>query len=244
MTDTAGPAEDPTVVARMYVLLAGVDSLEAFLDELAGLAADEVDRGLSCGITMRLADRPTSVASSDDLAHRLDEVQFSIGEGPGLTAISTGHPVEVHDLGVGEQWPAWRARAGADGVRKCLSVPLTAGDTTLGALSTYSTSAEPFTDADREATAEFATKAARALAVAARLSEHTDLADHLEAALKARGVIDQATGILMAREHCTADEATALLKTLAQQRHASVLDTAEDIVRDPTRPRDPGSDAG
>lgn len=243
MPDTAGH-EDPTVVARMYVLLAGVDSLKAFLDELAGLAADEVDRGLSCGIAIRLADGPMSVASSDDLAERLDEVQYSAGEGPGLDAISTGRPVEVHDLDMGEQWSAWRARGRENGVRKSLSVPLTAGDTTLGALNTYSTSAVPFTDADREATARFATKAARALAVAARLSEHTELASHLEASLQARGVVDRATGILMAREHCTADEAAVLLETLAQRRGVSVLDVAEDLVGKAARPRDSGPDSG
>jgi GAF domain-containing protein len=243
MADTEGP-EDPAVVARMYVLLAGANSLEAFLDELAGLAADEVDRGLSCGVAVRLTDRPMSVASSDDLAERLDEVQYSAGEGPAVDAISTGQPVEVHDLDVGEQWSAWRARGRDNGVRKSLSVPLTAGDTTLGALNTYSTSAEPFTDADREATERFATRAARALAVATRLSEHTELASHLEAELKARGVVDQATGVLMAREHCTADEAAVRLKTSAHERGVTVLDVAEDIVRSVVRPRDSGPDPG
>lgn len=241
MTDTAGP-DDPAVAARLYVLLAGVDSLEAFLDELAGLAADEVDRGLSCGISVWLADGPMSVASSDNLAEQLDEVQYSAGDGPSLDAIATGQLVEVHDLDEGERWSAWRARGRDNGVRKSLFVPLTAGDTTLGALNTYSTSAEPFTDADREATTRFATKAARVLAVATRLSEHAELASHLEGTLKARGLIDRATGILMAQQHCSADEAEVLLKTSAQRHGVSVLDAAADIVRKTIRPRSPGPD--
>ena len=241
MNDAEDP-EEQNVVARIYVLLTGADSMESFLDELTGLAADEVDRGLSCGITIRLADRPMNVASSDRLAERLDEVQYSAGDGPGLDAIATGQPVEVHDLDVGERWPAWSARARENGVRKALAVPLTAGDITLGALNTYSTSSEPFTDADRAATTKFATKAARALAVAARLSERTEVARHLEAVLNARGTVDQATGILMAREHCTADEALVLLKTAAQRHGTSVLDIAEDLVRKTIGSPDPGSD--
>lgn len=202
----------------------------------------EGPRGLSCGITIRLADRPMNVASSDHLAEQLDEVQYRVGDGPGLDAIATGQPVEVHDLDADERWPAWRARAGDNGVRKALSVPLTAGDITLGALNTYSTSSEPFTDADRRATTKFATKAARALAVAARLSERTDVARHLEVVLNARGTVDQATGILMAREHCTADEALVLLKTSAQRNGTSVLDVAEDLVKKTVDSGDPGSD--
>lgn len=231
---------DPKVVARIYVLLAGADSLEAFLDELAGLAADEVDRGLSCGITIRLADHPMNVASSDDLAERLDEVQYDADDGPGLDAIATGRSVEVPDLDAVEQWPAWCARARDNGVRKAFAVPLTAGDSTLGALSTYSTSAVPFTDDDLEATARFAAKAARALAVAARLSEHSELGPHLEATLRSRSTIDRAAGILMAREHCTVDEAMARLKTAAQRQGVGVLDVAEDITRSTVGPGNPG----
>lgn len=234
-------SEDANVVARTFVLLVGADSLESFLGELAGLAADEVDRELSCGITIRLADRPMSVASSDPLAERLDDAQYGAAEGPGIDAIATGRPVEMPDIDAGEQWPTWRARARDNGVRKALAVPLTAGDTTLGALNTYSTSPEPFTEADREAAGRFAAKAAHALAVATRLSENTEVARHLETALTARGTIDQATGILMAREHCSPGQALELLKTAAQRQGVSVLDIAEDLVRD-TAAR-PGPDA-
>ena len=242
MSGTENP-EDSNVVARIFVLLVGADSLESFLGELAGLAADEVDRGLSCGITVRLADRPMNVASSDALAERLDELQHSAGAGPGLDAIATGRPVEVHDLNADDQWPTWRARARDNGVRKALAVPLTAGDTTLGALNTYSTSPEPFTEADRDAAERFATKAARALAVAARLSENTGIARHLEATLTARGIVDQATGIVMAREHCTADEALVRIKTIAQQHGVSVPDIAEDLVRNAAGSEGPGPDS-
>lgn len=239
----AGDSEDANVVARTFVLLVGADSLDAFLGELAGLAADEVDRELSCGITIRLADRPMSVASSDPLAEQLDDVQYGAGEGPGVDAIATGRPVEMPDIDAGDRWPTWRARARDNGVRKALAVPLTAGDTTLGALNTYSTSPVPFTAADRDAAEKFAAKAAHALAVATRLSESTEVAHHLETALTARGTIDQATGILMARERCTSDEALDLLRTSAQRHGVSVLDIAEKLVRDTARPGHAGPDS-
>lgn len=243
MAGTGGP-EEPDVIARTFVLLVGADSLESFLGELAGLAADEVDRELSCGISIRLADRPMSVASSDALAEELDDAQYSAGEGPGLDAIDTRRPVEMPDIDAGERWPIWRARARANGVRKAFAVPLTAVDTTLGALNTYSTSPEPFTEADRDAAEKFADKAAHALAVATRLSESAEVARVLETALTARGTIDQATGILMARERCTPDEALELLKTSAQRQGVRVLDIAENLVTDAAAPPgNPGPDS-
>lgn len=236
--DRPAATDEATLVARLYVLLAGVDSLEAFLAELAGLAADEVDRGLSCGLTVRLAGRPVVVASSDDLAEQLDQAQYSAGEGPGLDAMAAGESVEVQNLASGSQWPQWRARGSALGVRKSLSMPLVAGDTTLGVLNTYSTSDERFTEADRAATGKFAAQAAGALAVAAHLSEQVEFATHLDSALRSHAVIDQATGFVMATEHCAPDEALARLRSTAQRRGIRLLDLAHDTIEQATFPPD------
>lgn len=221
---------DATLVARIYVLLAGATSVEEFITELAGLAADEVDRGLSCGLAVCLTERPVSIASSDDLAAQLDEAQYAAGEGPGLDAIATGEPVEVDDLGSADRWREWCERGREEGLQKSLAVPLIAGDTTLGALNMYSTSAEQLTDADRDAISRFAAQAAGALAVATRLAEQVDLANHLESALHSRAVVDQATGIVMAERHCSADAALTVLGEEAQQSGARLRDVAADVV--------------
>ena len=47
-------------------MLLGTDSIDGFLQELAGLAARALGEGLSCGITLEPNGRPLTVASSPD----------------------------------------------------------------------------------------------------------------------------------------------------------------------------------
>ncbi len=85
-------------------MLTATDTFESFLQELAVLAAREVGGELSCGITARSDRRPVTVASSDALAARLDEMQYSVGTGPCMHAMNTGEVVVIEDLVSDERW--------------------------------------------------------------------------------------------------------------------------------------------
>lgn len=227
----------PTAAARrarvgpLYELVAGVDTLDEFLSELARVATDEIDRRLSCGLTAQVEGTRLTIASSDELAAALDKVQYDTGEGPCLTAIATSTPVEVDDPADADHWPTWRAEAVKWRVRKAMSIPLvTMSGDVLGALNLYSTSPGKFTDADHDAANLFAAHAAGALAVAIRLAQMAELTGHLEAALRSRAVIDQAKGIVMAEQRCTADEAFAVLRRASQNRNVKLRQIAAEIV--------------
>lgn len=56
------------------------------------------------------------------------------------------------------------------------------------------------------------------------------LASHLETALESRGVIEQAKGILMAMQRCTADEAFDILRRASQRENRKLRAVAEAIV--------------
>ena len=83
-----------------------------FLDELVQLAA--TGHG-SCALTVRLDEKSRTVASSDALAARADEIQYAQGEGPCLEAMRTGAVVDAagsrHRRPVG-QLPQLRTGAG------------------------------------------------------------------------------------------------------------------------------------
>jgi AmiR/NasT family two-component response regulator len=49
-------------------------------------------------------------------------------------------------------------------------------------------------------------------------------------AMQSRAVIEQAKGILIARDRCTADEAFDMLKRTSQARNAKLRDLAQAIV--------------
>lgn len=215
--------------ARLYALLAGTDSLSEFLHDLAGVAADKLDHRLSCGISVEIGDRVGTIASSDEFATALDQAQYRTGVGPCLTVMREQLAIEVTDAELG-RWPEWREFALANGLRKMLSMPLRPVADTTGALNVYSRSERRFTDLDRAAAASFAAQAGGAVAVASRLVHQADLVTHLEAALSSRAVIDQAKGILMAEEHCSADEAFDLLRNASQNRNVKLREVAERVV--------------
>jgi hypothetical protein len=73
-------------IAELQNLLLTTANVEDFLQGVAVLAAGPPERGLSCGITVKINGRPLTVASSDPLADQVDEVQYSIDQGPCLPA--------------------------------------------------------------------------------------------------------------------------------------------------------------
>ena len=68
--------------------------------------------------------------------------------------------------------------------------------------------------------------------LAARVDEisHAALIEQLRSSLASRGVIDQALGIIMAREHCNQDRAFAILRSASQNGNVKLRDIASAVV--------------
>jgi AmiR/NasT family two-component response regulator len=56
------------------------------------------------------------------------------------------------------------------------------------------------------------------------------VAQHMQAAMLSRAVIEQAKGIIMAQRRCTADEAFAILSKISQDTNRKVRDVAASLV--------------
>src|SRR5205085_4111369 len=82
---------------ELQELLLDTEDIQDFLDRLARVAATSVEDG-SCGITLRRDGRAMTVASSDDRASRVDEVQYGHDQGPCLSSMRTGEVNVIHDL--------------------------------------------------------------------------------------------------------------------------------------------------
>ncbi|MBY3555603.1 GAF and ANTAR domain-containing protein [Modestobacter lapidis] len=198
-----------------------------FLDELVQLAAAG---HRSCGITVRLDDKARTVASSDALAARADEIQYARGEGPCLEAMRTGEVVDVPDLAADDRWDSYRSYALAQGLQSVLSTPMGVNGEHFGALNLYATSPHAFDDTARTAAARWAQQASGAVGVAVRLAERTRYGQQMSEALTSRSVIDQAIGILMAQQRCSADAAFDVLRAASQGRNVKLRTIAADIV--------------
>lgn len=78
------------------------------------------------------------LAATDERARLLEDLQFTLGEGPCTRSVATGRPVLVDDLGQsGRAWPAYTASAVAAGVAAVFAIPLRVGDLTIGVLNLY-----------------------------------------------------------------------------------------------------------
>jgi GAF domain len=91
-------------------------------------------------IMLRRADGPaSSFGHTSDAVGRLEDLQFTLGEGPGIDAHASGRPVfepALDDL-TAARWPMFAPAAVAAGMRSAFGFPLRVGAIRLGALDLY-----------------------------------------------------------------------------------------------------------
>jgi hypothetical protein len=76
--------------------------------------------------------------ASDELSARLEELQFTTGEGPGVGDFRLGSPELIADLELAAgRWPGFAPAAVAAGARAMFAAPLQAGAIRVGVLSLY-----------------------------------------------------------------------------------------------------------
>lgn len=245
--DRASPvaANLAAAYAELQRLLLDAVEVERLLDELARLAAVTLstpETSTSCGITLRQGKETHTVATSDDFALQVDEIQYSNGQGPCLQALHDQHVVSVEDMSRETRWPAYVSRALSFGVASSLSLPLLGEQGFAAALNLYASRPGAFTE-ELHATAEaLAEQAGGALRLAVRHSGQVQLSEQLQEALASRAVIDQALGIIMAQQRCTSDVAFTILRAASQSRNRKLREIAVDLITTVTG-NDPGSPA-
>ena len=247
MTRTHGEEVAETENLReLHGALLSTQSVEQFLHEMAVMAARLVGGGLSCGMTMQPSGRPVTVACSDQIAARVDEVQYELDDGPCLHAMRDGSMVRIEDTADKARWPEFEAQAASHGIRSCLALPLNADGKPVGALNLYSRQASAFGTAAARRAENFAENASGALSLAMRLASHAALIDQLRSSLTSRTVIDQALGIIMAREGCNQARAFAILRSASQNNNVKLRDIAGAVVTsvsgEPPQPAPPFED--
>jgi GAF domain-containing protein len=143
-----------------------------FLQQLAALSAALVPRA-SCGVTMHRDHQAATVASSDEFAVLLGEIERGRGQGPCLQALRTGERVKVPDLATDDRWGEYRLHALAAGVRSSVSLPLTVNDATIGAVNLYSRARNSFGKKDIRRAKSLTLQAATALTLLLRSAQQT-----------------------------------------------------------------------
>jgi GAF domain-containing protein len=221
---------DHSPLLELQALLLDSGTLHDFLDRLAKLTAQALPEGSSCGVTVRQNSRPVTLAASDQRAGQIDQLQYDFGEGPCLDTLATGKIHYIADTASEQRWPRFCPAAHEQGVRSCLGLPLSGPSGSMGGYNLYSIWPDAFAEDNREQLELFAANAAGAIAVAMKLADQTQMSDDLHGALASRAVIDQATGIIMAQQRCSATAAFDILRQASQNRNVKVRDLAAEIV--------------
>jgi GAF domain-containing protein len=224
---------NPAVLASAYGQLLGLlvesPEIDAVLEKMVCLAMD-VTPAVACGVTVHRDGQPFTAAMTNDLAARIDQIQYVSDEGPCLDAMRHGVVVQVDDLSHEVRWDSYRPPAVAQGVRSSLSLPLTVEGETLGALNLYSVTPAVFSRQHRESAEAFAEKSAAALTVSLRQVHQARVQNQLAEAMVSSSVIDHAIGILMGQQRCTASAAFDILRKASQHRNRKLRDIAAELV--------------
>lgn len=205
-------------------------SPEAACKLIAELALPLVEGAQSASIAVRQAGELVCAASSDNLAGELEALQIELAEGPTLDALISGVEQCTPSLVTDRRWPEFSNRALYRGIASVLSVPLPAHGSTFGALTLYSNSEGAFSRLGCEQAGRLAAQGAVVIANSILYWQVSELTDQLKEALESRAVIDQAKGILMAREGMSAEDAFATLLRASQSGNLKVREIAQKLV--------------
>ena len=231
--DTPQPRNAAEALERLGRLSLRELSMESLLQTVADLAKTVLPGNPEASVSLLVKDSPTTVVSTGQLATDLDETQYERGHGPCLHAARTGELTEVPDTRTDSRWADYMPRAAEHGNLCSLSVPLIidADERVFGALNLYAREPHAFDEDSRAAAVAFGPYAAVAAGNLYTYQSARDRADHLQAALESRAVIDQAKGVLIERYKMTPDQAFQLLARASMNANRKVRDIADNLVR-------------
>ena len=211
-------------------LLSGHDTLERTLERIAGFAVGAIPGAEGAGLTLLEPHTRQTVVATNAFVRAVDDVQYSLGEGPCLSAVADGMVHTSGNLGGARQWPRFGPAAGRLGVHSALSIPLLLGDAVLGALNVYGRKRDAFPAQAADLGRAFSGPAAASVYNAQLLAQAERHTSHLQAALTSRATIDQALGVIMSRSGVTAEEAFGLLRTMSQEQSVKLSVVAEHLL--------------
>ena len=190
--------------------------------------------GIGAGLSLlRDSSPPEPVLASGPAAEALEELQFTLGQGPGLDAAAGRGPVLADDLaGPGAQrlWPAFAPAAADRGVRGMFAFPVAAGAALIGVLDVYRSQPGPLT-ADELAQGLVFADVALVLILDERGGITASLDGSAYAAIGAHRVqVHQATGMVAAQLGLSMSDALAALRAYAYVDGRSLADLAADVL--------------
>jgi hypothetical protein len=184
---------------------------------------------------MTTAGHRGTVCATDQIARRIEDLQFTLGEGPCYDAFIGSGPILVPDINAAtsmaaSSWPVFTEEVAAAGVGALFAFPLMIGAIPLGALDFYRCRPGELSS-DQLATAWDIADAAAGSLLDMRSGTGLDLPE--ESAPRGasyRLEVHQATGMISVQLETALDEALLLLRAYAFAEDIDIDDVARDVV--------------
>jgi hypothetical protein len=173
---------------------------------------------------------PMSVAASSEASVLVEELQFTMGEGPCIDAYASRSPVLVPDLSAAAAttWPGYAPAAHDHGVRAVFAFPLQVGAARLGALEVYRDHTGSLSAQTIARALTFAEVAMQGLLDAGTGNQDAD--DFMDDSDGNRVEVYQAQGMVLVQLGVSAEEALARLRAFAYAQDRSLIDVARDVI--------------
>ena len=173
-----------------------------------------------------------SLSSTDDVSQLIEELQFTLGEGPCVDAYQQDKVVAEPDLAepVAERWPAFTPPALQAGVRAVFGFPLRVGTVRLGALNLYR-DRPGLLNREQHADALVVADVAAGWVLDAQAGAPSGVvAEELEAGADFHFAVHNAAGMVSVQEEISVAEALIRLRAFAFGNNRLLADVADDVV--------------
>lgn len=224
-TDTTNdaPLASGAVTDVLSALIEYLDDLSERIDARLGSTA-------GVAVTMDLDGAPFTVGASTELARAVDELQYRIGVGPCLLALTEGVGLYVPDLGADDRWGEYGPQAARMGAASCVSVPVLLHGRPSAVLKVYHPEVDGISPEDRSTAAAAAPEIAGGLGLARLLTRQAQNLDDRTSAMDNRRVIDLALGVLMNQRGGGPDAAFTALRRMSQESNRKLRDVAVEVL--------------
>lgn len=204
-----------------------LDTLTAHVGRLGVQTLDGWD---AAAVSLATGHEVATYGATDERVNPVDQTQYDTNKGPCIDALKVGEIQYLDGTSVEPKWRQFAETAADHDVYSVLSFPLWLKGEVIGALNFYSHERDAVRPGHREEGSLFAAQAAVAISNARALLAKDEQVGQLEEGLQSRTMIGQATGLLMAQEGLSSDEAFQKLVHVSQNANIKLREIAQRYV--------------
>jgi hypothetical protein len=219
-----------STLGELADVLATQRTLGGVLANIAEVATESVPRCDAASVALSINGRPATAAATGRIALELDLVQYDLHDGPCLTSFRTMKSLRLDIVEPYEAFPHFAVGARKYGITSVLSTPALWGVELVATLNLYSRSGS-FDETAATVAAVLASQVTIAVSRSPEFAAARSVVEQAQRDADDQADINLATGLLMANQTCTAEQAAGLLQQAATDDEETIIQIAHRIIQ-------------